>query len=275
MQCHSWRRLAAASILILAAAAEADDRNTLLQTEQEYVAELLTLNQPALAQQHLEIIRQAFPQATEVLHYYQGRIALATQDYKTAVHNFESVLKGQPADARRDEVTRSLIDAATKLGDFARATALLAGCKPAGGQNAWYPKALVDLADAVQQGTVKRAAKERVAAKGDVARLLKQFGDACPQDPVSPWIRYFLAEFEYDRLIALLSEKGKLTEEGAPVVIEKKEDAMVVQLQATRRLFAALKAEHPTHPAIQRVEPRLKYLDQLVDKITDARKNGG
>ncbi len=254
--------------VVLTCAGYAGDRETLLKTEQEYVAELLAMGQPKLAQQHLDIIQREFPKQVETIHFYQGQISFATKDYKTAAHNFTSVLKQKPAALRKQIVIRRLVESYTHLSDSKQALPLLKQLKPTSGKGAWYPEAIRAFAEALHQDLAKKPARSRVKEKDEAIKLIASFAKEFPKDPVMPWMQFYLAEFEYDRLIALLYDKGKITSEGSPVTIERKDDAMAVQVHRTRGLFKSIKASHAKHPVIKRVDPRLKFLNPLIDKMS-------
>ncbi len=247
--------------------ANGNDKDILLKTEREYVAELLALGKPQLAQQHLDIIRREFPKEIETIHFYQGQISFTREDYETAVKSFAIVLKKKPTRIRKQLVTRRLIEGYTRLGMTDEAHALLQELPTKSGTGAWYPVALQNWAEAVHQKLAPQSARKRVPGKKDCVKLLQTFAEKHPQDARIPWVKYYLAEHQYDRLIELLLEKGKISREDAPVVVKKEDDVIIVQLHQTRRHFADIKKAYPRHAVIKRVDPRLKYLNVIIERV--------
>ena len=78
---------------------------------------------------------------------------------------------------------------------------------------------------------------------------------------------FFAAEYEYDKLVALLYELGKIKDEASPEVLEKKTRAIIIQLHKARRIYDDITKVAPDHAVIKRVKPRQRVLAKVIAKL--------
>ncbi len=245
----------------------ADDQRTLLITEQEYVTELLSLDKPALAQQHLDIMKREFPKEAKDINYYQGHISFRLKKFRDAIDAFEALMKLKPTPAREQESRKYLTLAYIRTGKFDEATKMLNTIKAFGARDSWYAAACVELAETQGETIAYKPAKKRVELKTDTQKLLATFAKKYPKHEKIAWIRFFMAEYEYDKLIALLYDLGKTQHEASPEVLQQKNRAIILQLHKARKIYEAIKEATPHSPVMARVKPRLRYLAQVIDKL--------
>jgi hypothetical protein len=191
------------SVVSATAGASADDsRRALLNTELEYIADLVRLARPALAAEHLNIVRREFPQETELISYYQGTIDFAAGRYAAAAVAFSRVHASGVQRVNAADVRHFLFRCHCHTGEFAKAEELLA----ASADDDWTAAAPLLLG---RRLLAHSAAADDAALRTKALTLLETFVAEHAAHAMAPAALLTLAEAHYDQLEAALAVHGQ------------------------------------------------------------------
>lgn len=251
---YGFRNVLAGWLVMVAAGWAAPPSGTppaaLLRAEIESIVDLLQLNEPALAEAHLEIVREVFPDQTAVIAYYDGVLRYRRGEYRAALAAFRRMSLAGPED--RSDVLDYIFRAHWKLREWNAAAAAIEEMERRYGSSRLAAEAWTTLVQTLYEESGRDDGDP--ALRDQALARMRTVLTAYPQHPHRRWMRYILAENALQKL-------------GNRLAGNPGGDVSAQQQRELRRLLAAyegIRTDFPGSAEARNADFRVHYLRELL-----------
>ena len=237
------------------------EETSLLEIEREYVGELIALQQYELATEHLKIVEKEFPQEDKWVASQYAHIYFHQGNFKEAIPFIEASQKNTISFIQQQKLMQWYLVSLERTESYSKAISTIKQVPEAYYKLDWFTKQTVDIIEATYQETVKQPANKRMVSRSDCIIIITKILAVNPDTSSAPWLNYFLAEYEYDKLSAMM-----LRIESGNKKLTSADDDLMIQVFKVRSKFKAIEAENDLTLS-ERVNARLGYIEQLMKKL--------
>ncbi|MCJ8329783.1 MAG: hypothetical protein HRT89_08255 [Lentisphaeria bacterium] len=260
-------------ICILIHSQAASERETLLQSEEEFIVDLLTQKKPDFAQKHLDIIKKVFPKEQDLINRYQGLIYFKKQHYiKAIVHLKKAMSSKNLSKAEKVQNSQYLFLAYVRTANFKLSAQTLKEVEKNAGEYDWYAGACLDLAVTITVASEFKKAPEKVSIMLETMDLIDTFVKRNPKHARISWFEYYQAEHKFNNFLTIKNELD-LKKESTALAREQKLEAVWIQFRQTRASYLQLKARYKGMQVERRVNNRIAALEKYKTVLNELERN--